>query len=156
VYKYAEPDSGLITGYPVEEIIGQKLTFLVAGIISYYTLNTVILFYRDCEVRISRGQPELQRWTYYSNAELSICTIRFTGQIATILTLRDISERIQTQRKIEALYQERRLSLSLQEEIDKRSKYTRPWYMNEDSVNLDSCLFGVCWNLRLTIRFEPW
>jgi signal transduction histidine kinase len=42
------------------------------------------------------------------------------------MVLRDITERKLTQRKLETLYsEERRLSNSLQEEIDKRSKYTR-------------------------------
>ena len=59
-------------------------------------------------------------------AEISVGDIRYEGQIAGIVTLRDITERKSTQKRLQSIYfEERRLRNSLQEEIDKRSKYTR-------------------------------
>ena len=63
--------------------------------------------------------------------EVSVGDISYEGQIANIVTVRDITERKLTQNRLKSIYfEERRLRNSLQEEIDKRSKYTVPWCMN--------------------------
>ncbi|MBN1191090.1 MAG: PAS domain S-box protein [Dehalococcoidales bacterium] len=58
--------------------------------------------------------------------EVSIGDILYNGKSAQMITIRDITERKMTQRKIEAMYQEEyRLRNTLQDEMDKRSRYTR-------------------------------
>jgi signal transduction histidine kinase len=60
------------------------------------------------------------------NVEISLGKIDYQGAEAMLISVRDITERKQTQKKLEKLYeQERKLRASLQEEIEKRSKYTR-------------------------------
>jgi len=50
----------------------------------------------------------------------------YDGALANIVTVRDITERQLTQRKLESLYQrELQLSSNLKDEVDKRSRYTR-------------------------------
>jgi PAS domain S-box-containing protein len=57
---------------------------------------------------------------------ISIGAIEYEGKPAFIVTMRDISESKQFQKKLEKLYeQEKKLRASLQEEIENRSKYTR-------------------------------
>jgi PAS domain S-box-containing protein len=60
------------------------------------------------------------------DGDISISLVTIDSSVATLVTLRDITEKKVTQRKIEVLYsKEKALSQSLKEEIDNRSKYTR-------------------------------
>jgi PAS domain S-box-containing protein len=126
IYKYANRTFSTILGYPVEEIIGQKLPFAAAD--------------EDAEMVLTRNRLRLEgkpvpnvyelkfkrKDRQIVEAEISVGTVFYDGQPAHMVTVRDVSERKITQRKLEAAYQEEiELRRSLQEEIDKRSKYTR-------------------------------
>jgi PAS domain S-box-containing protein len=136
VYRYANRKAEEIFGYKVEEILGKQITFGIAEedrkmILERYraraegkpaptisgTISSGPVIY---ELKIDRKDGEKR------NVEVSVGTIRYEGEIANIVTLRDITERKLTQRKLEALYQEEKeLHASLQAEMDKRTKYTR-------------------------------
>ena len=58
--------------------------------------------------------------------DISEGTIRYAGDEARIMSVRDVTERKKTQQKLESLYaEERNLRSDLQTEIEKRSKYAR-------------------------------
>jgi two-component system, OmpR family, aerobic respiration control sensor histidine kinase ArcB len=60
------------------------------------------------------------------DADVAVGLITFEGSTASIVTIRDITERKMNRLQLEALYnEERQLRNSLQEEIENRSKYTR-------------------------------
>ncbi len=125
-YRYANRKAEDILGYKVDEILGQHLPFGIAEedremMAERYRLRTegqpVPMTY---EVKVERHDGEKR------DVEISVGTIRYEGETANIVTLRDITERKLTQRKLEELYrQEKELRASLQAEMEKRNKYTR-------------------------------
>jgi PAS domain S-box-containing protein len=125
-YKFANRTLAEMLGYAVNEIVGQKLPFLIADICK----ETVVERYKQrqaglkvldtYETHVQKKSGELL------SLEISIGNITYTGKVARIVTARDITERRLTQRKLEGLYQEeKKLRASLQEEIEKRARYTR-------------------------------
>jgi len=125
-YKFANRTLSEITGYQVDEITGTQMPFGVIeedrqiaekGYRERLSGRTGLKVY-ELRVRRKDGRE--------IDAELTAGTIIFEGQSAQLVTVRDITERKKTQSKLEQLYnQEIRLRNSLQEEIDKRSRYTR-------------------------------
>jgi PAS domain S-box-containing protein len=126
MYKYANRTMAEIAGYPIEELMGKEWPFGVDEedwdrAKERYSLQSKRKSVPEVyELRIKRKDGKK------IEAEISVGIVMYEGQTAEMVTIRDISERKTTQRKIEALYnEERSLRNSLQEEIDKRSKYTR-------------------------------
>jgi PAS domain S-box-containing protein len=126
VYKFANRTFSEISGYAVPEIVGQSVSFIMAeddsaDIDKLRYLQTGARPPADYfEVCIKRKDGRL------SEMEASVSTITFTGHNAYLLTLRDITERKINQKKLNNLYQEEvKLRNNLQDETDKRSKYTR-------------------------------
>ena len=125
-YRFANRTMEEILGYGVEEIIGQKLPFGVVG-----------EEMEEIKERYDRRQAGEAAPSIYGlrlkrkdggvrDIEINVGTISYEGKLANIVTLRDVTERKLAERKLEELYQEeKRLRGSLQEEIEKRSKYTR-------------------------------
>jgi PAS domain S-box-containing protein len=125
-YRFANLTMEEISGYKVEEIIGKKLPL---GIVDGEKVKVAELYKKRqtgeavpsiFEIRLKRKDGEER------DVEVNVGTIRYEGKPANIVTLRDVTERKQTQRKLEELYQEEKLLRgNLEEEIEKRSKYTR-------------------------------
>jgi PAS domain S-box-containing protein len=124
--RFANRTMAEMSGFKIEEIVGQPVDFLAAE------SDKAVLRERH-RARVA-GQEVLDSYEIRmrrpngseADVEVSVGSISYGGQIANIATVRDISERKSTQRKLQLIYQqEHRLRSSLQEEIDKRSKYTR-------------------------------
>jgi PAS domain S-box-containing protein len=125
-YKFANRTMTEISGYPVNELVGKTIPFGMAEedrriIQERYNLRlsgqTVPQFY---EIRLVRKDGEKR------DIEISIGSITYEGHSADMVTVRDVTERKSTQKKLElSLNAERSLSNSLREEMEKRSKYTR-------------------------------
>jgi PAS domain S-box-containing protein len=126
VYKFANRTMTEITGYSVKELVGKLIPFTIAEDdqkilqeryslrVSEQALPTVY------DIGLIRKDGEKR------DSEISIGTIVYEAYLAEMLTVRDVTERKVTQRKLEELLnEEKRLSTSLQEEIEKRRKYTR-------------------------------
>jgi PAS domain S-box-containing protein len=126
IYKYANQTMSQITGYPIHELEGRKIPFAVAEedqqmIEERYALRKggkeAAQFF---EVKLKRKDGEKR------DAEISVGSITYEGRVAGMVTIRDVTDRKNTQRKLELLYKEEvKLRSGLQEEINKRSKYTR-------------------------------
>jgi PAS domain S-box-containing protein len=126
IYKYANRTLADISGYSVEELTREALSFAVADedqllIKDRYELrnegNNVPALY---ELKVVRkdGEPR--------EVEISISSITFEGHPANMITIRDLTDRKLTQKKLENLYKEEvKLRSNLQDEITKRSKYSR-------------------------------
>lgn len=115
-----------MTGYTLEEINSRAMIEKILG----EDLEAV----RSLERTLKAGMnpPEIVEMNFrhkngnICNVEISLGKIDYQGAEAMLISVRDITERKQTQKKLEKLYeQERKLRASLQEEIEKRSKYTR-------------------------------
>jgi PAS domain S-box-containing protein len=125
-YVYANCAASEITGYSIEEILKKPKPFTIArednglsetGISAMNRETEIIDDYYETRIRLKNGSQK--------EVEVTIGAITFNGRAAHMLTLRDISERKVTQRKLAILYAEEvKLRSSLQEEIDKRNKYT--------------------------------
>ena len=124
--KFANHTLTEITGHSREELLDRPFLNLVAD----DDRETVGERYRKrlggeavaeiYELKIKRKNGELR------DSEVSVGKIIYEGAVAHIVSVRDITERKLTQRKLERLYQEEKLlRASLQEEMEKRSKYTR-------------------------------
>jgi PAS domain S-box-containing protein len=115
-----------ITGYSNRELNGQNINLLL----EQKELALIMDFFRvlqsgqsasnSIETRIRRQDRQ------YRDVEVALGLITFEGEAVAIVTLRDITERKVTQRKLEELYhKEKQLTAALQDEIANRSKYTR-------------------------------
>ena len=124
--KFANHTLSEVSGYSIQEAVGRPLLDLIAPedhqlVGERYQMRlkgeTVPDIY---EIRVVRKNGEKR------DLEISLGMIQYAGAEATLVSARDITERKVTQRKLEGLYQEeKRLRASLQEEMEKRSKYTR-------------------------------
>jgi PAS domain S-box-containing protein len=126
VYMFANRTMAELSGYTVEELVGKALPFGIAE------SDWDLVLERNRLRRGGQAVPDIydirikHKGGQIIEVELSVGTILYEGHQATIITIRDITERKLTQRKLEMLYQEeKRLRNILQEEMDKRSKYTR-------------------------------
>jgi PAS domain S-box-containing protein len=126
VFKFANRTFSEISGYPVFEIVGQAVAFVmpenetevVNKLRSFRTEEKPAAEYFD--VRLKRKDGKLREM------EAIVSMITFMGHNAYLLTIRDITDRKINQMKIQNLYQQEvLLRKGLQDEIDKRSKYTR-------------------------------
>jgi PAS domain S-box-containing protein len=126
VLKFANHTMYLLSGYTIGELIGHPFFEFIAP--QDRTLTAEIYQRRMkgedvlniYELKVLHKNGEIR------DMEVSAGQIMFDGKTAFMYTARDITERKLTQRKLEGLYEEeKRLRASLQEEIEKRSKYTR-------------------------------
>jgi PAS domain S-box-containing protein len=132
-----------LSGYSQAELKGQPVDFLIQA---------------KQEEEISRSQAkESENQAATGIYEMQICRkdgtnriadmtegiIRFAGDEARMVSVRDVTERKQTQQKLESLYaEEHRLRNNLQSEIDKRSKYTLS-LVNELKTPLNSIAASI-------------
>jgi PAS domain S-box-containing protein len=115
-----------ILGYEMQEVIGKPLEFLVAE------ADKALVLKRHENRQNNNAEPNIYEILMRCKneklriVELSVGQIIFGGQPADMVTVRDITERKQTQKQLEDLYnQEKVLRCNLQDEIEKRTKYTR-------------------------------
>jgi PAS domain S-box-containing protein len=115
-----------ILGFEIQEVIGKPLEFLVAD------ADKALVLKRHENRQSNKAEPKIYEILMRCKneklriVEFSVGQIVFGGQPADIVTVRDITERKQTQKQLEDLYnQEKVLRSNLQDEIEKRSKYTR-------------------------------
>jgi PAS domain S-box-containing protein len=125
-YVFANHTMAEMSGYRVEEIVGKPLPYLVAE-----TYKETIVE-RNKQRQAGESVPDtyeiqvVKKNGEILDVEISVGTISYEGKRASIVTVRDITERKQTQKKLEELYNgEKILRGNLQDEIEKRSKYTR-------------------------------
>ena len=126
IIKFANHTLTEVTGYSPEEILGKSFEFLISE--------------EDREVETERYRKRIKgeevsdiyeirvvcKNGQKRETEVSVGRIVYAGAAAHIVSARDITERKLTQRKLEGLYaEEKKLRASLQEEMEKRSKYTR-------------------------------
>jgi PAS domain S-box-containing protein len=126
VYRFANKTLSDMTGYEVEELVGQALPFGIdkaehESVIKFHNLRN------NGELAPGVYETLLRRKDGSAvDVEISVGSILYEGVVAHIATVRDITERKITQKKLEALYQrEYILRNDLQKEIEKRGKYTR-------------------------------
>jgi PAS domain S-box-containing protein len=126
VYKYVNDTFLEISGYSPAEIQGQKLPFAIADD------DSRLIIERNRQRSEGLAVPEVyelkvkHRDGRLVDTEISVGNIIYENQPAQMITVRDVTERKISQRKIETLYNEEyKLRQSLQEEMDKRSKYVR-------------------------------
>jgi PAS domain S-box-containing protein len=126
IYKYANRTLAEMSGYSVEELIGKTMSFAIAEedqqlIRDRYELRMKGKSVPDLyELKVVRkdGEPR--------DVEISISSITYEGHQADMITIRDLTDRKLTQRKLENLYKEEvKLRSNLQDEVIKRTKYTR-------------------------------
>jgi PAS domain S-box-containing protein len=124
--KFANQTVSDICGYELDEIRDHSLLMLIAdedrALVEerYEKRQTGLAVPNIYEVQVERKDGGLR------TIELSVGTILFEGTAAHIVSARDITERKLTQRRLEKLYEEEKhLRNSLEEEMTKRSKYTR-------------------------------
>jgi PAS domain S-box-containing protein len=126
VFVFANRPISELTGYDLAEIKGQPVNMLIQEAeldrikdrkpASQESKESPGIY----EVQMRRKDGENR------NVDISEGIIRFEGAEARIVSIRDITERKQTQQKLESLYaEELTLRSDLQAEIEKRSKYTR-------------------------------
>ncbi len=126
VYKFINSTLSEMTGFPSEEIVGRSLPFLITP--EYQ--GPVLEQYRKLQSEsLATGIFETIlacRNADQKEIEISVGAITYDGHPANMVTLRDITERKQNQKKLESLYEEEhRLRNSVQEELDRRVKYTQ-------------------------------
>ena len=124
--KFANRTLREVSGYSVEETVDRPFLDLISPedhkmLAERYQMRmrgeTVEKIYEIRVVCKNREKRDL---------EISLGRIVYAGAAALIVSARDITERKLTQRKLEGLYaEEKKLRASLQEEMEKRSKYTR-------------------------------
>jgi PAS domain S-box-containing protein len=115
-----------ICGYSREELVGQSTLLVIEESDAYILrdLNTLRLENKpipeSIEVKLKRKDGQVR------NADVGLGIIAYEGEPVTIVTIRDITEKKVTQKKLEMLYnEEKELRQNLQEETENRSKYTR-------------------------------
>jgi PAS domain S-box-containing protein len=126
ICKFANRTFLNICGYSNSEIEGQPVAFsmteddsdIVDKLSFSQTEEKFPAEYFETRIKCKNGKLR--------EMEASVSTITFNGRFAYILTLRDITERKIIQNKIGKLIQEEvKLRNNLQDEIEKRSNYTR-------------------------------
>ncbi len=125
-YKFANQTILDVLGYTHDDFVGKRMPFPaaeedIAMVTERYAKRLSGQSVPDVyELRLKRKDQQV------IETEISVGNIIYDGQSAQMITIRDISERKLTQRKIEALYQEEYLlRKSLQDEMEKRTRYTR-------------------------------
>jgi PAS domain S-box-containing protein len=126
VYKFVNRTMTEISGYTREELLGKSLPFGIAEEDQGMMNERYRQRLGGQEVPGVYGVRGKRKDGQTMELDISAGLITYEGKLADMVTIRDVTERKQNQRKLEALYEEeRRLSRSLQEEIEKRAKYTR-------------------------------
>jgi PAS domain S-box-containing protein len=124
IYKYINRAMSDMSGYSAEEMIGKNIPFAISEEDQELVKERYI---RRAEGKDVPGYYEIKvqcKNGEYKNVEISIGNIIYEGRRASMITVRDITDRKTTQRKLEMLYkQEVKLRSGLQEETNKRSKY---------------------------------
>jgi len=127
IYKYINRAMCEMSGYSTKEMVGRHIPFAIAAedqewLKERYLQRMVgktVPSYYELKVQCKDGE--------YRNVELSIGSIIFEGRPASMVTVRDITDRKLTQRKLEALYsKEVKLRSGLQEEITSAVSISSP------------------------------
>jgi PAS domain S-box-containing protein len=124
IYRYVNRAMLEMSGYSAEEMIGQNIPFAIAED-DHELVKTRYLQRSEGKAVPDYYEIKVQcKDLEYKNVEISIGSITYEGRPASMVTVRDITDRENTQRKLELLYkQEVKLRSGLQEETNKRSKY---------------------------------
>jgi PAS domain S-box-containing protein len=126
IVQFANSAFAGITGYSKQELINHPIRLFLDENNALnlrniaQTIREGAQAARSLEVTLQRKDGQVR------DIDITMGPITYEGAPTTILTIRDITERKATQRKLEELFnKEKQLTADLQAEIDNRSKYTR-------------------------------
>jgi PAS domain S-box-containing protein len=115
-----------ISGYSKDELHGQRTLLVLTEQDAYLLRDTSKMIQsgipvpESLEIKLKRKDGQIR------DVDVALGPITFEGESVTIVTVRDITDKKITQKKLETLYNEEKdLRSNLQEEISNRSKYTR-------------------------------